>query len=390
MKTFLCYATTLRASSLIVTLFFADAVQSQQIALPADQREYQQIHRDATSIIVNESIDDTTFQNSGDDVYWARSFVQSNTRYVRFYFDSIASPPGTKYRFRVLRQPSEQEVESITEQEFSKESAFISGLLPPGSLRIELVADSKPKGLSFRLERVLWQAKSSEVTPQTVVIKFKFVRVLPESHPALKAAQSIAKLHIGPTETSCTGWLVRQNVVATNYHCLPYSLSFLKTEGSGAPSCHDILAEFDYLSAGQRGPTARCLSVVANKELDVALLTFPTSTQVRVPLEVRPPAEGIPKAVHLIHHPLGLPMVIEEGCALPQVENADLLHDCLSTVGSSGSPLVDDRMRLVGIHYKGAYPSSWTIRMLEEDYLYSGPRFNRAKAITSLLDILKQ
>jgi hypothetical protein len=363
---------------------------------PIDEKEYQQIYQDAAAKVLNETVDDTKFQDQGQGVFWRNSFAQPKTRYIRFRFDHIMSPQGLRYRVRILREPAEEEVASYTGDEFARDESFMTGLLPPGHLRIELVSEARPQGLSFRLERALWQAKSTEAKPQTPVLKFKYIRTLPENSPPWTVAPTVARLHIGPMETSCTGVLVDQGTVATNYHCMQASLSFLTTEQTAKPSCHDILAEFDYLTADQRGPTARCLAVRTDKQLDVALLTFApeairtTSGQERRPIQLRPADEGAPQVVTLIHHPLGLPLVVEENCSLTGVDQVDLLHDCLSTSGSSGSPLFDEKMRWVGLHYKGAYPSKWTIERLEEDFTNNGPRYNRARASTVVSEFIKK
>jgi len=80
-----------------------------------------------------------------------------------------------------------------------------------------------------------------------------------------------------------------------------------------------------------------------------------------------------------MQHPLGLPLSLADGCSKKGVDQTDILHDCLSLHGSSGSPLLDERMRLVGLHYKAAYPDEWTIIQIQNDFAQNGPRYNRAR-----------
>ena len=184
--------------------------------------------------------------------------------------------------------------------------------------------------------------------------------------------------------------------VATNYHCIEESFSFRATKETKKPSCGDVLVEFDYLVADQRGSTSSCLTVRAKKELDVALLTFdPDAIQMapgkdRVPVKIRPATEGPANMMRLIHHPLGLPSVLENNCSLKVVEQDDLLHDCNSTPGSSGSPLFDDQMRWTGLHYKGPLPKTWTLQQWQEDYQKNGPRYNRAKRSQAVWQFLNE
>jgi hypothetical protein len=269
-------------------------------------------------------------------------------------------------------------------------------LLPPGDLRVELKSNDPLHGISFRLDRILWQAKSTEAVPQSNLLKFIYIRALPNGGPEVTAASSVAMLHIGPFATSCTGVLVDPKTVATNYHCIEKSFSFRATEQANKPSCADVLIEFDYLAPDQRGSTSSCIGVRAKKELDVALLTFdPDAIQIapgkaRVPVKIRPATEGPATLMRLIHHPLGLPLVLEDSCSVKGVEQEDFLHDCNSTPGSSGSPLFDDQMRWTGLHYKGPFPNTWTLQEWYDDFIKNGPRYNRAKLSQAVSQFLNE
>jgi hypothetical protein len=122
--------------------------------------------------------------------------------------------------------------------------------------------------------------------------------------------------------------------------------------------------------------------------IDPDLVRLPSGAA-RAPIDIRPAAEGTvptfnptapPPALpsNLIHHPLGLPLVIVK-CAVKGAEQDDLLHDCTSTPGSSGSLLLDEKMRWFGLHYMGPYPNEWTLQQVYNDVVINGPRYNRAK-----------
>jgi hypothetical protein len=346
---------------------------------------------------LSEVVENSKMHDIGGGVLWEREFHQTGTRYIRFYFDQISSPPGVNYHIRVV-DGAENEVRHYETEQFARSESFMTDLLPPGDLRVQLVADSLPQGLVFRLASVSWQQWRNDVRSETPVLDFLPLAALPDGSPLKKVAPSVAMLHIGPDllEITCTGVLVERNVIATNYHCVENSLDFKKTEGASSPTCNDVIAEFDYLQNGRRGPTARCKTVKASKQLDVALLTFDPNDlrmadgQQRPSVLIRPRSEGMPAKVHLIQHPLGLPLAVAENCRVPRMEQIDILHNCNSASGSSGSPLLDEQLRWVGLHYQGAYRSDWSQQMVENDFIRNGPRYNRARISTAVADFAAQ
>ena len=340
-------------------------------AVAQEEEAFQLVHKDARTKTLEETADEPKFRELRRGVFWQTTFGQMNTRYIRFRFDNIKSPPGAAYRVRILSLPVENEVATYTAAEFSQRNTFMTGLLPPGELRIELLADSAPKGLSFRLESALWQALPTEALVHSPMVKIVYAITFPVA--PLRGPTPPSPCCTSARSNTCTAVLVDEQTLATNHHCVKYSLAYQQTKTTAAPACDDIMAEFDFLGPQQRGATARCRSVSTDEALDVALLRFdPQALEMapgkpRQPVKMRPPAEGMPTTLRLIHHPLGLPMVIEEHCVLRKVEQPDILHDCSAVNGSSGSPLFDEQMRWVGLHYKGPYPKTWTLEKIFED-----------------------
>lgn len=377
-------------------LFLLLAVMPVQSAGAQEEEAFQLTHRDAISKPLNETADDQKFRELRRGVYWQTTFGQMNTRYIRFRFDNIKSPSGAAYRVRILRLPLEEEVASYPGAEFAQQDSFMTGLLPSGELRIELLADSVPTGLSFRLESALWQALPTEALVHSPLVRIIYAVTYPENSPLREQARSVAMLHIGPLETTCTAVLIDEQTLATNNHCMKYSLAYQQTKQAQTPACHDIVAEFDFLAPTQRGTQAKCKSVSTDETLDLALLTFDRQAiemapgKARQPVKMRPLGEGMPTAVRLIHHPLGLPLVIDDQCALRKVEQPDLLHDCSAVNGSSGSPLFDEQLRWIGLHYKGPYPRTWTVEKIFEHIQKNGPSYNRAKASAVIADFMKK
>ncbi len=352
-----------------------------------DPKLLQQTYVEATVRSLNEVVDVAKLPTAADEVLWEREFNQTSTRYIQFYFDQIRYTKGADFVIRILRIPSERPIAIYSSSSFAANAEFITGLLPAERLRVQLVvATSAKPDLSFRLFQVMWQARPGEnATPQSLVPRWDPVTSLQPADEIAKWSSSVAMLHIGPTEVTCTGVLIDYRTVATNYHCIHYSLQFLKSENAEKKFCDDVIIEFDYLRAGTLGVSTRCVAVRANAELDVALLSIDAaairlnSGEVRNPVRVRPPGEPLTGALNIIHHPEGLPLSYESNCKLKEIEGKELLHSCDTSSGSSGSPVFDAQMRWAGLHFKGPYPNTWTIQRVLDDRRDNGPKYNRAK-----------
>jgi hypothetical protein len=344
---------------------------------------FAQTHDDAKAYVVNETVNAASFIAPGPR-FWTFPYFRSRTRYIQFHFDQIHADSEQFFELRIVDLPSEEVIVRYDGARFAKEESFITDLLPAGDLRVELHAPAAPAGLSFRLERVLWHAEPDVAVVHSPVFDFKPVLTLAPDDPARVVAQSVALLHIGPSETTCTGVLIDRETLVSNYHCILYSLSFQRTESADHPSCSDILVEFDYLRKDERGIMGRCFSLRVNKALDVALLTIDPDKirgkdgSFRSPVSLRSGEDSVPTTVSLMQHPLGLPLSICR-CIVSSYDKDDMLHDCLSANGSSGSPLLDEKMDWLGLHYQGAYPDNFTLRQMENHRLLNGVRLNRAK-----------
>jgi hypothetical protein len=211
-------------------------------AQPFENRN-QQPHQDAASKAVNEVVDQTKFQNLGNGVLWRYRFGVSNTRYIRFRFDNIKSPLGAAYTIRVVREPAEDIVASYTAEQFAKDDMLVTKLLPPGNMRVELVASSPPTGLVFRLESAFWQIPPVLAKPESILPNFVFVRTLPDGDPGRKAAQAVATVYL--LKMTCSGILIDRKTVATNYHCIKESYSYQATANTTSPACADVLTNAD-------------------------------------------------------------------------------------------------------------------------------------------------
>lgn len=325
-------------------------------------------HKDLESEILNLVVHVPAKSSPAASITWQQSVVKHNVRYVRLQLGEFQGDPGADAELRVLLEPLGMPVARYSWKEMAANgTSFMTGLLPAGTLRLQLVQGFGPMAGSFKILKLHSKTPRKTLEPQSAGVQRDMpLHTFAGSHMAYRLAPSVAMLHIGPTGVTCTAFVVAPNLVATNYHCIEMSLRFLQTETQTNKACDDVLVEFDYVK-NERGSTASCEKVEKTDEPnDVALLRIAGVPKAvdgtdRAPL-TRSVLTG--SALTILHHPSGLPLAVEVLCNFRGIDGGDLLHDCGTSPGSSGAAIFDDTGKVVGLHYKGAYPPHWTLEQV--------------------------
>ena len=150
----------------------------------------------------------------------------------------------------------------------------------------------------------------------------------------------------------CTGWVISPQYIMTNNHCIP---------SHGGTVLQSAIV-MNYLSADD--PSSAEIyqvdpkPVETNVDLDYSVLRVhgdPGARYGYIPLATRDPIPN--EELFIIQHPAGQPQRltrrdcrVASGTARPD----EVVHQCYSLGGSSGSPLFSDNdMALVGLHFAG-------------------------------------
>jgi hypothetical protein len=214
--------------------------------------------------------------------------------------------------------------------------------------------------------------KEERIVHQDDMLPFTFLR------RGAEAGQAVARLTVSrhdggrPALDSTgrerryvgTGWLLTQGLLVTNHHVIDARSS---DEPNASPAdlelqARSVVAQFDYDEPGAAGDEVRVAALEAfgprNGLLDYAILRL-QSRQDRRPLPLlRAPlvlAEGSDRypAVNIIQHPEGAPKHVAcRNNLVTRVLGADVWYFTDTMYGSSGSPVLDDRWRVIALHKK--------------------------------------
>jgi hypothetical protein len=156
--------------------------------------------------------------------------------------------------------------------------------------------------------------------------------------------------------STCTGSLLGDGMVMTNYHCMPQ-------DGEYEVIAASILMNYNSLDGtGSARFEVQPALIDWQEELDFAIARVDPAAEAQfghVSIGVAPASEGATRVV--IHHPLGRPKVMSRFRCLVLNDRAGppvVAHRCDTLPGSSGSLLFDDRGVAVALHRAGGLDAS--------------------------------
>lgn len=282
----------------------------------------------------------------------------------RLRFSGFTPPAKMQAAKVVVRNRMNVVIDEFPLEALASASEYWTLMLPGSYALVQIVgfADGA-QGLGFRIDRIGTFAKEpgplSQVDPLNP--KDRPLWEFASNAPLMKAARSVAKLimTIDFDTLSCTGFMVSPDLMLTNQHCVP-----------SASVCASTYAKFGYErdATGKEAASKdyRCLKLVeVNAELDFALLRLdgsPGSAERWGFLTFAATSHVLKQPLALVQHPDGDPKrVALHDCNVTTFQAvgkqlgvfSDFGHKCDTLTGSSGSPLLDKDMRVLGLHHMG-------------------------------------
>lgn len=287
-----------------------------------------------------------------------------NSQFVRLHFSNISDSSTVDYRV-VVRDQDDAVVVEYPKIVFNRTSEFWTAVVFGESAKVYVLGDAAPTGLSFTIDKNAYQSDQVVVTQSLVQNKLEPLSRVSDN-AVLQVARSVAKLSffVGNAPASCTGFMISDNLLMTNEHCI-----------NSASSCRGAFAIFGYEddASGQTkvGEQIPCEQVIrTDPTLDFAVLRLSGSPGAKWGhLALSSDETSANQELYIVQHPGGSPKEISRiGCMVAQTpvpgrdaaKMTDFADLCDSMGGSSGSPVVaKGSSSVIGLHHLGFTDPPW-------------------------------
>ncbi|WP_300435348.1 trypsin-like peptidase domain-containing protein [uncultured Mameliella sp.] len=209
----------------------------------------------------------------------------------------------------------------------------------------------------------------SDVIPEAAYGAYnnEFISAYSSQSVFARIGRSVGRLDVATDKGvfPCTAFLVDDDILMTNHHCVPGILDDSRTEAKSIVGVRFVMG---YTQEGVTEGTSTFLvdpvPVETSKPLDYTLLRILGDTPGRdfgtLELAAVTPHDNDP--YWIIGHPMGeAQRISREKCRAnaPALSDSKLLHTCDTMPGNSGSPVIDAGTRqVVGLHHAGSANNS--------------------------------
>ena len=304
------------------------------------------------------------------------------SKYIRIQFSEIEREYDGGYNI-VLLDRNREVLAAYQKSEFSRTSTFVTEKIYASHVSVRIVGEPGASPPEFTLDSMAFQRKVGETLAIVDPPRFMDIVVTKpnsinwEESPKLisnislrsrmwDASRAVAHLNYlkNGAPYVCTGFLISENLLVTNEHCV-----------NDDAICASTKIIFDYYKDENgnilNGDQYDCKQVhkvdgklAVSYSLDFAILEVDGAPGNKYGyLEFSENPVGPAQELFIIQHPSGEPKQISyEDCIVKDVaifgrdaSASDFSHRCDTKGGSSGSPVLDEDLNVVGLHHLGFY-----------------------------------
>ncbi|MEA5160014.1 serine protease [Cereibacter johrii] len=293
--------------------------------------------------------------SSDGPVWWRGAVTRFGTGFLRLHM--VIRSGATVPPFIVSVEGDRGGLFSYARDDFGPDGLWTAAM-PAGTLVVSLIGAERPEGLELRIDSVMVEGNSGALFSTWGGVDETRPVNDPAVPPEVRALGGpVARLSFirGGKPRSCTGFLIADDILLTNEHCV-----------SDLESCGSMTAIFGFErdAAGRLGfgTQARCAGMVRSDfALDAALVKLdrPMSSSFGlVAMSQEDVIDGAPLVV--VQHPGGAPKQVSflnchvlSALVDGRAASSDLAHSCDTASGSSGAPVFNGEGRVVALHHYG-------------------------------------
>ncbi len=292
---------------------------------------------------------------------WAQSFLRAGATLMQLHISGIAFEPDEYFEIEIVNQNGGV-VQTLTNETLAGVDALWTNIGWGQSLGVS-VYGNRGGTLAFTIDAMSFDKRGpvlesiigEDEREHLYRYEGQFLPVVDRVQGAI-AKLSMIKMEGGQQiREVCSGFLIGDDVLVTNEHCVADQPTCLSTK---------IIFGFVYNNIGQTPGLEQydCQSVMAvDVPLDIAVLKIAQKPGLRWGTLALADEDVLPdQKLFVLQHPLGEAKQISEvGCAVFEPVSpgrsgpSDFAHLCDTLGGSSGSPVFNAAGEVAGLHHWG-------------------------------------